>query len=78
MMHACNCIGPQNGEPKCPCKMRGMVQRDGRWIERERDYGPVVSDRRVMSIGCICPPGAEATCQGVVCPRRSLCGVKMT
>ena len=19
----CNCVGPQNGEPKCPCMMRG-------------------------------------------------------
>ncbi len=22
--------------------------------------------------GCICPPGAEATCQGWQCPRRAL------
>jgi hypothetical protein len=22
--------------------------------------------------GCICPPGAEATCQGPLCPRRSV------
>lgn len=21
--------------------------------------------------GCICPPGAEATCQGFLCPRRA-------
>lgn len=22
--------------------------------------------------GCICPPGAEQTCQGAMCPRRKL------
>jgi hypothetical protein len=38
---SCNCIGPQGGQPKCPCMMRGLVQRDGRWIEPERDLGPV-------------------------------------
>lgn len=38
---ACNCIGPQNGEPRCPCMMRGVIERDGRWIEPERDLGPV-------------------------------------
>jgi len=37
----CNCIGPQNGEPKCPCMMRGLIQRDGRWIEPEKDLGPI-------------------------------------
>ena len=40
---ACNCIGPQNGQPRCPCMMRGVVQRDGRWIETERDLGPVLA-----------------------------------
>lgn len=23
--HACNCIGPQNGEKYCPCRMRGKA-----------------------------------------------------
>jgi hypothetical protein len=23
--HACFCIGPQNGEPLCPCMMRGRA-----------------------------------------------------
>jgi len=40
---ACNCIGPQNGEPRCPCMMRGLIQRNGRWIEPEKDLGPVTS-----------------------------------
>ena len=39
--HACNCIGPQRGEPLCPCKMRGVIVRDGRYILPEQDLGPV-------------------------------------
>ena len=39
--YACNCIGPQPGFPRCPCQMRGLIQRDGRWIEPEKDLGPV-------------------------------------
>lgn len=40
---SCGCVGPQNGEPLCPCAMRarGIVARNGRWIEPERDLGPV-------------------------------------
>ena len=38
---ACFCVGPQPGFPRCPCMMRGLVQRDGRWVEPERDLGPV-------------------------------------
>ncbi len=41
--HACNCIGPQRGEPLCPCQMRGIIQRDGRYIRPEQDLGPVVT-----------------------------------
>ncbi|MDR6826471.1 hypothetical protein J2X48_000725 [Bosea sp. BE271] len=47
---ACNCIGPQRGEPYCPCRMRGVIQRDGRWIEPERDLGPVRSDDRLLDL----------------------------
>lgn len=36
----CNCIGPQNGQPMCPCSMRGVIVRDGRYIVPERDLGP--------------------------------------
>lgn len=39
--HSCGCVGPQSGQPKCPCLMRGVIERDGRWIEPERDLGPV-------------------------------------
>lgn len=37
----CACVGPQPGYPRCPCQMQGLIQRDGRWIEPERDLGPV-------------------------------------
>lgn len=39
-VHACNCIGPQNGQPKCPCAMRNVQVRDGRYVEII-DHGPV-------------------------------------
>lgn len=38
---SCNCVGPQPGFPKCPCMMRGLIQRNGRWIEPKKDLGPV-------------------------------------
>lgn len=37
---SCNCIGPQNGQPKCPCMMINMKEVDGRWVE-VIDHGPV-------------------------------------
>lgn len=40
-VHQCGCVGPQNGEPLCPCMMRGVRQRNGRWIRPEEDLGPV-------------------------------------
>jgi len=39
--HACGCIGPQNGQPLCPCKMRGVEIKDGRYVMPVRDLGPV-------------------------------------
>ena len=36
---ACGCIGPQNGQPLCPCAMRGVIVRNGRYV-RETDLGP--------------------------------------
>jgi hypothetical protein len=38
---ACNCIGPQRGEPFCPCVMRGVTVKNGRYVIPERDVGPV-------------------------------------
>jgi hypothetical protein len=39
----CNCIGPQNGQPACPCAMRDVKIVDGRYV-RVTDLGPVNSD----------------------------------
>lgn len=43
--NSCNCIGPQNGQPYCPCQMKAknVFERNGRWIEPEKDLGPVNS-----------------------------------
>lgn len=40
--NACNCIGPRNGEPRCPCMMRNVKVVDGRYVETI-DHGPVRS-----------------------------------
>jgi len=43
MSYTCFCIGPQDGEPLCPCRMRtsSIFKRKGRWIRPEQDIGPV-------------------------------------
>lgn len=38
--HACNCVGPQDGNPLCPCQMRSLTIKDGRYVRIE-DFGPV-------------------------------------
>lgn len=38
-VHSCNCIGPQPGQPLCPCAMQGVTIEDGRYVHR-RDLGP--------------------------------------
>jgi hypothetical protein len=38
---SCNCLGKQPGFPRCPCQMRGLIERDGRWIQPEQDLGPI-------------------------------------
>ena len=38
--HSCNCIGPQDGKPLCPCQMRGVEIKNGRYV-KTIDYGPV-------------------------------------
>ena len=62
-VRACNCIGPQGGDPVCPCMMRGVRMRDGRWVQ-EIDRGPIAPEplpAPKMTMGCVCPAGAEAT-----------------
>jgi hypothetical protein len=39
-LRPCNCIGPQNGQPVCPCAMRSVTIEDGRYVQRS-DLGPV-------------------------------------
>lgn len=36
---ACNCRGPQDGQPVCPCMMRDVRVIDGRYM-RLTDLGP--------------------------------------
>ena len=36
---ACGCIGPQNGEPLCPCRMKNVIVQNGRYKLIE-DLGP--------------------------------------
>lgn len=35
----CFCIGPQNGQPVCPCRMRDVQIQSGRYVEVV-DRGP--------------------------------------
>lgn len=39
----CFCVGPQDGQPQCPCRMATLEIIDGRYIERrdDIDQGPV-------------------------------------
>lgn len=64
-MTACFCIGPQNGQPACPCMMRLMGRQETGQIQ-------------FIPQGCVCPPGAELTCMGENCPRRSCHGLSPT
>lgn len=38
----CGCIGPQNGQPLCLCRMRdqGVTIKAGRYVRPEQDLGP--------------------------------------
>ena len=36
----CFCMGPQNGDPACPCKMKELKIVNGRYV-KIIDYGPV-------------------------------------
>ena len=33
----CHCVGPQNGQPFCPCEMQRVAVVDGRYV---KDMGP--------------------------------------
>lgn len=38
-MSACFCLGPQPGQPLCPCRMRDVKVINGRYVET-KDLGP--------------------------------------
>lgn len=39
----CACLGPQEGEPVCPCAMRWVKKVDGRYVNSKgEDLGPIV------------------------------------
>ncbi len=40
--HACNCVGPQPGQPVCPCRMGSLKIVDGRYVEII-DHGPATA-----------------------------------
>lgn len=42
----CFCVGPQNGDPVCPCQMRQVNVRNGRLV-REIDLGPAPTARKI-------------------------------
>jgi hypothetical protein len=35
----CGCVGPQGGQPVCPCQMRNVTVLNGRYV-RIQDLGP--------------------------------------
>lgn len=55
----CNCIG---GNP-CPCRMIAPPGYQGIWQ-------PILSP----TMGCVCPPTSEQTCQNPMCPRKNHLG----
>jgi len=48
-MSACNCMGPQLGQPVCPCEMDYVKVVGGRYIY-QKDLGPAPIRSGVQSI----------------------------
>lgn len=44
--HACNCVGPRDGQPLCPCRMRSVHVVEGRFVEIV-DHGPATPSHNV-------------------------------
>jgi hypothetical protein len=63
-MMACYCTGPIWGM-MCRCQAAWALLPPGQLYRTEYFTRP-----QVAAHGCICPPGAEETCQGQQCPRR--------
>lgn len=47
---SCYCIGPQNGEPVCPCRMRDVKKINGRYVKTV-DLGPVPTTKTEIVVG---------------------------
>lgn len=41
-LRPCHCIGPQGGEPLCPCAMRSVTIENGQYVQK-RVLGPAPS-----------------------------------
>lgn len=53
-MSACACLGPQNGEPACPCRMRsGSYSPD--WLRFQHLEGDFVKNGMVWTEDRTCP-----------------------
>lgn len=65
----------QPGESRTCGNCGKSILGPGAWgISPNAVCGCCVHDQRPLvptqSHGCICPPGSEATCKGLTCPRR--------
>lgn len=62
--HACNCMGPQNGDPVCPCQMRSVRIIDARYV-MVRDLGPVSNEKSTTEKNSLGPNENEGffTCR---------------
>lgn len=47
--YSCGCVGPQNGDPLCPCAMRSVVVEDGRYVQRI-DLGPAKAPKEKADV----------------------------
>lgn len=43
---ACYCIGPQNGEPLCPCGMRAKNSEEHKFLARIMEHYTLVPKKR--------------------------------
>ena len=68
---SCYCIGPQNGSPVCPCQMKSVEIKDGRYVQII-DLGPANNTpspyfRSEPKVPCMFD-GLEPGVYGIACP----------
>lgn len=49
-MNSCYCMGPKDGQPLCPCKMKNVIIRDGMYVISEKVIGPVPSSEKLNKL----------------------------